>query len=1323
MTSPIFYTTNGVFQLRIRLNGNHVFSPTGGEDRLTSTELSDMFGTRQKVISQIAKIRKQFGKTNTKSEMTELFKMPLDALKQSYDNFIQSYQQNYLRNTPAEGPASRRAGLTGTFDDNVFMVVSSYRKRGEKVRILPVYDNASDFFGIPIYNHVPPSPYHENENGDIVNKAIDAETHRRMGRAWAMSKTDLWWATDIMRSNQYYDANGWTNETRHLAGMPQYTYEILQRLDKEDNTSEGGYLAFIFVRLEKPAPNARRLINAEQYYSGKITPFIEQKPIFDFAYRYNCAYTLLMRVYPKLTAERVYNALRLTDIPYTESEFTSHMARPHTDAAKNYFATDEQHIAALCAELKVHVSFYDIRGEQTSTYEDYTRTKKLAPSHLHLVYYNGHVFMVRNPRAFYQSRKTLTKIGISDKYSTAKQNMQYDASEEVFVIMPSVAGATADAAAEANTYERVCKTINDIITCSQSPSSLGKDGKYLIVIIDDFAPLISMLWKRFRITPQIMLDTTGGVRQLIIHTDNQTIRVISEHHIKFSAEQPKAIDEYKSFMSGYANARSTVIINKYISTYSRDAYRNFSDFAHRPLVHRPCDTKPIVSYDIKRCYTSILYNINKVPIISSADEFIPLDDTFSADAISDTEFYIIMIDEYAMSRLPETARIYMHSQYMMIWGANFSRIMSLFPIITDFIRRKLIVFCAHLRPHTMRAAPYSDLVQKIYANDNLADSAKKSIINTIIGCMGKKYNKIGDSYLFHTYEEALEMCATLNKATCLSDVSPNMYHVYPTAVNISERMYIIRTTETQELRNGYLPIHHILMDTSLMMLCDFAISVQKHFSPTEYTFGYNTDAIFIYNRPDVRQPRHESATDEYINKVRNMLNNELQRYSRDEQASKEAEEYIPIGWDIGTIRIEKPHSQTKSMITPELEVKRCRGVGGATNEWDTQFLNKQPTVIDVRGAELTAADIPNNALLLGRYPGVGKSYNSIVPHLREGKKIHIAAPYNNLCQSIETFVSELCAQFPNAPKPTITTYSALMGGLSEFAQPITIASDVEVFIVDEVFLLSIDARHHLEQLRRKHPKIKFVANGDVSQLKCIEESDVYNNMTHEQVIAHKMKHISATFNTHIVLSEIKRVSADEAKIMCALIDEMRTNLNDAPLAILRKYLPASHFVDNPTFNDIRLAITGYNTTRRAVNRIIGKIDTGTNITPKVGQEYICRKTNHDHGVYCNMTYTITKIDKAIHIGIGSGKSTQYKLSEFSSSFDLPYARTNHSVQGCSIDVPYIIYNIPEHRPAATEFIDLNWILVAITRTKSVNNIYINVSSNDKYNNDEQPIDN
>ena len=244
-------------------------------------------------------------------------------------------------------------------------------------------------------------------------------------------------------------------------------------------------------------------------------------------------------------------------------------------------------------------------------------------------------------------------------------------------------------------------------------------------------------------------------------------------------------------------------------------------------------------------------------------------------------------------------------------------------------------------------------------------------------------------------------------------------------------------------------------------------------------------------------------------------------------------------------------------------------------------------------------------------------------------------------------------------------------------------------IIDEYSMITLQIYNMLLILKSKYPRVKFIFAGDSNQLPPIEDVErTYEN--------------SRLFMELCEFNQIK------------LTKNMRSDsiLFDVHTRLLNGEDVKNDFKKNKL---CRKNICFYNKTVDAVNKIwMDKESDGVDedeilsvaeMFLTINAPLICKKNNKSKKLYNNGEYYLSDFDDDnIYIQDESNHDDdeiQLTYKEFEDYIKAGYAMTAHCSQGCTITEEYAIYDWEAYHST------VNWRYVAISRSTSKDNIYIN----------------
>jgi hypothetical protein len=197
-----------------------------------------------------------------------------------------------------------------------------------------------------------------------------------------------------------------------------------------------------------------------------------------------------------------------------------------------------------------------------------------------------------------------------------------------------------------------------------------------------------------------------------------------------------SVDNFISYEKKKALTTSQLLNKNYLSTYSESAQKLFmnivkggiiSNFLYNSeegtyikdsngmMIYEKKETK-FLKMDINKCYTSILKDLEYIPIVNSFDEFIVYDNHEIEDY---TLYYVCKTDDEIN---------YLSKRYELTYGINLKTIRYY----------KIISF---LRMSKLKKNISNEIIKDIYNDKFLTEKMKKGIINHLIGMYDKKKNK------------------------------------------------------------------------------------------------------------------------------------------------------------------------------------------------------------------------------------------------------------------------------------------------------------------------------------------------------------------------------------------------------------------------------------------------------------------------------------------------------------------------------------------------------------------------------------------------------
>jgi hypothetical protein len=387
-------------------------------------------------------------------------------------------------------------------------------------------------------------------------------------------------------------------------------------------------------------------------------------------------------------------------------------------------------------------------------------------------------------------------------------------------------------------------------------------------------------------------------------------------------------------------------------------------------------------------------------------------------------------------------------------------------------------------------------------------------------------------------------------------------------------------------------------------------------------------------------------------------------------------------------------------LPSELVIKRTREspqiekiiniVHPITNERDIKEVNK--VITDSK-----------RLLLLGELPGVGKT-TTACNYVAQNKLF--VCPYNRLCQELR--------KRSNAQKGasfSAITLNMLLGiGCNDQENSKMAKYDVsgyDCIIFDEIFLNNTNNLKRINEFMNKHNDKTFIATGDTCQNSPIG----MDHLNIENKAQYLKDCVNQMFTNHIVLKECKRLKnkKDIEKLV-----ELKKDILDVDKDVMetfRKY--GIRIIKKMSDLKTKHNICYFNDRCQKVNQHVhtNLIDTESKKGIKLkdmnyytGLELVCKEHHKAAKVrlFVNYSYVITKINTKEFTICEPVEDKHFTLPTkmLLTKFRLPYANTNHSVQGLTIEENYTIFD------ANTPYINRQWVWTSLTRTDDLNKITI-----------------
>lgn len=540
---------------------------------------------------------------------------------------------------------------------------------------------------------------------------------------------------------------------------------------------------------------------------------------------------------------------------------------------------------------------------------------------------------------------------------------------------------------------------------------------------------------------------------------------------------------------------------------------------------------------------------------------------------------------------------------------------------------------------------YKKAVDELYAMEDIPMDNRKYIANKTTGLLEKKRNKRYICKLFATYLEAQHYQIKYGGGDIivLGDSDLVMSGLIEN-VKKRGRMYLLIFKKKQTLSNGFRYIKEMIYNKMNVKMFElYKCCIKSNLK----VVGVKTDCIIVHN------------SEEEI----------------------EATGYFDFTDKLGCLKYE-PGAECVNKLLEQKINNLCALEHVKVNEIT---INDEYSVSEFKNV----FDNNNRVLLKGLLPGVGKT--TAVKNY-SGRKLLFVTPFNKLASEIKK------------SGHNVTTVNMLLGVFGDGQDYKKMkgcdVSAYDTICFDEVYLMPPSYLKRVDKFIHNHPKIKFLATGDLNQIDPIgyEGSNEYHDAC-----------VNYVFPNQITLKINKRVKTEEER---ELLTKLKQDIfsNKDIMKVFRKY----KFDIIKSMSELKTTknLCYFNKNVDKVNRHMHKKATKPKKTIMIdgieyykGLEIICRdhyKAGKGMRFFVNYTYIIKDINKKTFTICDEfdGKTYNNINIKLMKHFKLGYAHTVHSCQGLSIDEPMTIFD------TNTVYSDKKIIWTAITRATDLNNITI-----------------
>ena len=916
--------------------------------------------------------------------------------------------------------------------------------------------------------------------------------------------------------------------------------------------------------------------------------------------------------------------------------------------------------------------------------ENPKKNTNINPSILRLIYDNEHVYLVnQDTKKFDYIKDELADMSEKEELvASAKYRIMDQEKDFLFI------------------------TGLDDIAAKVKEEEFEEGGYKLCIINTDLKPILQELIFTHDYEPKVNINHLDEIDMINIKIKNLSIGIKSVmNDVSIEEEETTQTTEFVEQQFKEYNNLDFELYQKLINKKNQSNYNpDFAETLRHYVRSAPrcaftsVENRDHIGIDTIKCYTYLLMQLEKFPVFGQFDNF----KEYHQEEIKEYNFYFVQ-------------RLHVkNTGDLILLDSTFNVVSGL--LLKKYGQQIKIKILYVAEPSRLEENNCVETVKKIYDNKVLNVQQKKNLVNLNVGKLGKTKNMksiskifknqadaqqykqlVGGEYFtmqfaekneepdlilgeFHTELFAHDKIVSRqqnNQSACLdnnvddddidyrvNEYAParinRMHDPYaPIAVATQTYKYIyyhFRSSAESILSEGYLPIQLMIYDMLRMHMYAKYLTVSTKYQ----VVAINTDSLFVkevFNFTNIDKNAFENIGE---------LLYEVKRAPFQMLENKYIEDIVKIDQKI---QREEIHIQDEydSAAIHELLVKEKTG-----------------------------------CIVLGNTPGSGKT--TLMKNFLRGKKNMFVTPYNLQASEIRKEGFE-----------AVTLYSMLGLRLTEdgkVEKKETKEIDADYIVFDEIYSMMPSSLHMVSEYMKKHPEKKFFATGDVHQLPPIEN---LNNISDVDTYYNDI--INRMFPKFIMLKINKRHRKEDAEILEAIkVDLFNSDLTRSD--IIKKYKLKTFTNKNHAKG---FSVCYYNHSVNAMNKIShNKIEvpegsikvelnqcwywTGLKV---ISNGYF--RLNAKTVINTNYTYEIQEINNQYCLlkDIENSEMFSVSISQLVKYFSLNYAGTAHSVQGITKDDDLSIFNIN------SEHVTNKWFYVALTRNRSLDDVYIHDDQNAK----------
>ena len=252
--------------------------------------------------------------------------------------------------------------------------------------------------------------------------------------------------------------------------------------------------------------------------------------------------------------------------------------------------------------------------------------------------------------------------------------------------------------------------------------------------------------------------------------------------------------------------RDALFIPAMDSTYSA-TLREAMNLTRGHLIRSFDDVPEGHKIDTVRCYTSLLLNLDYIPVFCALDDLLPYDNSL----VEDYTLYVVK----ALSSNPEHY-IYLNKEFNLVYGFTLSKC---------GLNAEILSMC---KPSSKVPNPFKRIIKKLYSDPS--NPELKEVVNILLGMSGMTEKRRILAQFTTCHEEAYHFT---DQPIRFPDIDPIGY-------------LAITSEECYQLNHGTWPLLHAIYDSQRLQ----ALQLYRKLSLLTSVHAISADAFYVETLPD-----------------------------------------------------------------------------------------------------------------------------------------------------------------------------------------------------------------------------------------------------------------------------------------------------------------------------------------------------------------------------------------------------------------------------------------------------------------------------------------